>query len=452
MHQIKADNLRPLSFLGFRFLFGKPAQTQEAAALHHVRHSAFWGAVLGIGISIVPLYIVLFVSNGMIQGITDRYLETKTSHLQLSLPFNLNGETREKIQQDILGLQDVTTASFEVDGIGLAASSSGSISAQIRGMDQSVLKDEGFTKFIQVDDGAMFPERQNEAVLGRYLAKALGVNAGDTVTLITLRSSGGDEAQMLPKLSIFRVAGIVSSGYRELDANWFIVQSETALRLLNPSTAYTFIGIKTMHPYGAELNTVASEIADQMARAGLSGIPGVDVRSWRDIERSLFASFSSTKSILILIMAIAILVASINLASALTTYVMEHRTEIAILRSFGVSPQQTAAIFLVGGAATGTLGCIVGSAVGIFISFYINQILRGVQAAINFVLKLWVPALHPMTLLNPDYYLEHIPIHINWNYIIFILGAGIVVSALVSLVPAIKSSHIAPAELIRHEQ
>jgi len=89
--------------------------------------------VLGISVSIVPLYIVLFVSNGMIQGITDRYLETKTSHLQLSLPLGVSGETRKKLQQDILGLKGVVSTSFEVDGIGLAASPGGSVSAQVEG-------------------------------------------------------------------------------------------------------------------------------------------------------------------------------------------------------------------------------------------------------------------------------------------------------------------------------
>ena len=447
MPPITIDTLRPLSFLSFRFLFGKPPKAQKSNTIH-TKHSAFWGAVIGISVSIIPLYIVLFVSNGMIQGITDRYLETKTSHLQLSLPFNMDSATRTKIQQNIFKLTGVTSANFEVDGIGLAASSAGSTSAQIRGLDKSIVHDEGFQKFITVDSGEMFPTRQSEAVLGRYLARALGVNVGDTITLITLR--GANEEQMLPKLSIFRVVGVVSSGYRELDANWFIIQAQTALRLLNPSTAYSFIGIKIGQPYSSELNNIAAEIRKEMPAWGLSNESGATIQSWRDIERSLFSSFSSTKSVLILIMVIAIIIAAINLASALTTYVVEHRMEIAILRSYGVSSRQTAAIFLIGGTTTGALGCIPGRAVGILISVYITEIIHGIQAVINFVSKLLTPSSHSITLLNPDYYLEHIPISMNWNYIVLILVSGIVISALVSLIPAVKSSRIAPAELIRH--
>jgi lipoprotein-releasing system permease protein len=406
--------------------------------------------VLGISVSIVPLYIVLFASNGMIQGITDRYLETKTSHLQLGLPFALSNETRKKLQQDILGMGNVLSASFEVDGIGLAASANGSASAQVRGLDRSVLADTGFKKFIRADSGSIFPEKHNEAVLGRYLARSLDVGVGDTVTLITLREASA--GRMLPKLSIFRVAGIVSSGYRELDANWFIVQSEAALRLLNPSTAYTFLGIKTADPYGPALDSLSTKIKDQLVELGLSGIPGFSLRTWRDIERGLFASFSSTKSVLVLIMAIAIVVAAVNLGSALTTYVIEHKTEIAVLKACGVSSRQTASIFLLGGAATGALGCIAGSAIGIFISMYINQILNIIQTIIDFVARLVRPTSYPTPLLNPDYYLEHIPISINWRYSLLIVCAGIAVSLLVSLFPASKSSHIAPAELIRHGQ
>jgi ABC-type transport system, involved in lipoprotein release, permease component len=99
MHTIKAHRLQPLVFLGFRFLFGKPLRNSSAPTAHRGKHGAFWGAVLGISVSIVPLYIVLFVSNGMIQGITDRYLETKTSHLQLSLPLGVSGETRKNFNR-----------------------------------------------------------------------------------------------------------------------------------------------------------------------------------------------------------------------------------------------------------------------------------------------------------------------------------------------------------------
>ena len=41
------------------------------------------GAIWGIGISIIPLVIVLVVSDGMIQGITSRMIELGSGHIQI---------------------------------------------------------------------------------------------------------------------------------------------------------------------------------------------------------------------------------------------------------------------------------------------------------------------------------------------------------------------------------
>jgi len=448
MHQVKTPNIRPLTFVGLRLLFGRSANEQYND-LHRARHSVFWGAVLGIGISLVPLYIVLFVSNGMIQGITDRYLETKTSHLQMSLPFSFDATQRTALTQDVSRMPGIISLSFEIDGIGLAASQNGSTSAQIRGLDGSVLQDKGFNRFISVDEGQVYPNRQNEVVLGRYLARKLEVKTGDSVTLITLRSD--DSANYLPKLAVFRVAGIISSGYRELDANWFIIQSDAALRLLNSATAYAFMGIKISKPYGSDLDRIASEVFQAGQKYGLTGEQGARVRTWREIEKSLFQSFSSTRSVLVLIMVIAIIVAALNLASALTTFVIEHRAEIAIIRSFGVSRTQAALIFLLGGTATGAIGCIAGSLAGIAISIFINQIITGMQTILSLASRLLSTDRQTIQLLNPDYYLEHIPITMDWRFVALILLSGIALSAIASILPAMKSTSIAPAELIRHE-
>jgi len=449
MLEMNHPRFSSLLFLGLRFLLGKRSGSIKGRKTGETKHGTFWGAVLGVGISIIPLYIVIFISNGMIQGITDRYLETKTSHLQAVIPFSLGNETRRALSRSILELQGVLSASFEIDGLGLAASNHGSASAQIRGLEETIVQDVGFRRFMHIDDGLLFPKSQNEVVMGKYLAKALQLKVGDTVTLITQRN--GNSEMLLPKMSIFRVAGIVSTGYRELDANWFIIQRAAAERILNAETAYEFLGIKVLEPYSATLDSIASNVDEKMKQLGLSDESFSSVRKWPSIEQGLFKSFSSTKSILIFIMALAVIIAAINLSSALTTYVMEHWRDIAILRSFGASRRQTAAVFLFGGTIIGSIGCIIGSAIGVFTSIYINQILNGIQAVINFLSRQFEPGANPIRILNPDYYLEYIPISFDWRYVLIIVIASISASALVSLVPALKSASIAPAELIRHD-
>ena len=54
-------------------------------SVSNARKSLF-GAVWGIGISIVPLVIVLVVSDGMIKGISSRMIELGTGHIQIRNP------------------------------------------------------------------------------------------------------------------------------------------------------------------------------------------------------------------------------------------------------------------------------------------------------------------------------------------------------------------------------
>ena len=44
------------------------------------------GATFGIAVSLVPLVLVVEISDGLIEGITERYLELGSYHLQISLP------------------------------------------------------------------------------------------------------------------------------------------------------------------------------------------------------------------------------------------------------------------------------------------------------------------------------------------------------------------------------
>ncbi len=448
MPEVGRSHTESIAFIGFRMLFGRPPASRTSKP-DNLQHSPFRGAMLGIGISLVPLYIVLFVSNGMIQGITDRYLETSTYHIQINVPFNAPTEQTDAAIKEIVKDPSIRSAALEIDGIALAASADGSMSAQIRGLDRRIAEDPGFKRFMTVDSGTMTPVKSNDAVIGRYLARALHLKAGDTFTLLTLQSDANQT--MLPKTRIFRVAGIVSTGYRELDERWCIVDIESARRMLNPTTAYAFIGIKTMNPYGRDFGSMMDRAGQAASLHGFSPEVGSVPRAWYQLERSLFKSFASTRSILILIMALAIIIAVINLASALTTFVTEHRTEIAILRSFGASTTQTAQIFLLGGAVTGAVGCIAGSVAGIAISMYINEIIRGLEIVIQAAAALFGNSVNHIRLLNPDYYLERIPIAIDWPAVAIINAAGLLLSALASLIPASKSAEIAPAELIRRE-
>ena len=57
------------------------------------------GAAAGIAVSLIPIIVTLIVADGMIRGITDRYIEVGTGHLQVFDTSNNEDETIEKIKE-----------------------------------------------------------------------------------------------------------------------------------------------------------------------------------------------------------------------------------------------------------------------------------------------------------------------------------------------------------------
>ncbi|MFA5853210.1 MAG: FtsX-like permease family protein, partial [Spirochaetales bacterium] len=176
-------------------------------------------------------------------------------------------------------------------------------------------------------------------------------------------------------------------------------------------------------------------------------------RTWPEIERSLYKSFGTTKSMLLFIMGIALIIAAVNLGSALSTFVAEHSMEIAVLRSVGATDAALKLIFVGAGLITGSIGTFLGLSLGLFISWNVNYLITGIEwlvtifnTAIAFAGG--YPSV-PLKLLDPAYYLEKIPISIDFAQIALIAALSIALSAAASLIPALKASRISVQELIR---
>jgi lipoprotein-releasing system permease protein len=62
-------------------MFAKSLIFPKAEKKSSARRS-LWGALLCIGLSIVPLVVVLSITNGMIQGMTDRIIGLSSNNIQ----------------------------------------------------------------------------------------------------------------------------------------------------------------------------------------------------------------------------------------------------------------------------------------------------------------------------------------------------------------------------------
>jgi lipoprotein-releasing system permease protein len=387
-------------------------------------------------LSLVPIIVTLIVADGMIRGITDRYLELGTGHLE-AFDFSGGGEFPAGVKDRILAGGGVRGAWRERQGLGIILGTEGRVGATIRAVESSFWEDPGSARFLELIAGSVKLESDRELLLGRGLAETLGAQPGTKVRLMTVRA--GEEGKNLPRVSIFTVKGIISSGYRDLDALWCVMDYRAGLELLSPELYRSFLVIKIGEPY-----TRAEAAARE---AELHAGPGYGIFTWKEAQPSLYRSFESTRQMLLFIMALLVLVAAVNVSSATSMLVIERQRDIAVLKTSGAGPESVRNIFLWGSLLTGLAGAVPGIALGLGIGCLINPIIRGLERILGFLSSPWGAG--EVRILDPEYYLQAIPVIIDWKTIFLIGLFTLLCSCLASALPARRAGKLKPLDILR---
>jgi len=408
------------------------------------------GAVLGIALSLVPFVVVLVVADGMIEGITSRYLETWSYHLQASLPFAApKGAVLEKAAARLRELPGVKGAWPELRGAAVAFKEGSSAPALLRGVDPGFLAEEGVRRYLSLEAGSLeLGERQ--VLIGKELADTLGVAPGDSLSLLTAERR---EGELRPRASFFRISGIVSAGYRDLDELWIFMGRSNVERLIAPASRQALVGIKVENPYG-ELAGLASTIAAELDKTEGGGEMTWTARSWKELERSLFASFTTTRFLLLVIMALSIAVAAVNVSSALIMLVIERSRDIAILKSAGASKGFVALVFIIAGGGTGLAGTLIGLGLGTLLALRVNELIALIEGLASALASTYAfltggGSPSPLRLLDPAYYLERIPVRIDTGELALVAGLTLGLCLLSSILPALRAARLPPLEIFR---
>jgi lipoprotein-releasing system permease protein len=411
-------------FIALRYLWGRAREGGR-----YLR-----GAAVGIAVSLVPIMVTLIVADGMIRGITDRYLELGTGHLQV---YNFSGGAElTELFPRIAGAPGVRGVWPERQGLGVLAGKGGKAGATIRAVESSFWDDEGSRRFLKTIAGASKPG-PGELLLGEELARLLGAEPGDTLRIMTIRLSEG--GLMLPRLSPFTVAGIVSSGYRELDSLWCIMDWEAGERILQANFSSPRLVVKIDDPYRRS-GAAETELYRLLG-------PDYGIYTWKELQSAQYGSYESTRQLLLFIMALIVLVAAVNVSSATSMLAIERQRDIAVLKAAGASPAGTSRVFLWGAFLTGLCGAAAGIGAGLLIGVFINPLIAGLEGLLSFVSGLFHG--RPVKILDPGYYLETIPIIINWRAVFFIGVFTVVSSVISSWIPARRAGKTRPMDILR---
>jgi len=267
-------------------------------------------------------------------------------------------------------------------------------------------------------------------IIGRELAKNLGISLFDTVEILSPMGISTPMG-MVPRIKTFLVVGIFDSGFFEYDATLAFTSLKDSQSLMNMDNKVTGIEIKVDDIYQAR--TIAQRIVEKL------GFP-FWARDWMQMNKNLFAALKLEKRVMFIILALIVLVAAFNIICTLIMVVMEKNKDIAILKSMGATSRGIMKIFVLQGLIIGAVGTFLGAITGLLIATNLNQI------------SLYVEKLLGIKILPSDvYYLSSLPSQVNyWDLVVIVIGS-LLISFLATLYPSRSASKLDPAEALRYE-
>ncbi len=423
-------------------LFSKRLIFPRAYKKSSARRSVL-GSIVCIAISVVPLVAVTTVSEGMFSGMTERIVGLGSNHIQavLNRRSDIVGSyaSFKSFSETFTEKKGVVQAFPEIESDALASSRTYRSGAKIRAVEPSIFSEsEAFRKLLKVTDGSLdsFYGSKKNCVVGEKIASTLGVKPGDFMRLVTAN-----------RVASYRISAVVSSGYQELDALWVFIPLETAYGFLSHDASLHSVMLT------AE-NTSMTEIIRLQRALEDSYMGSIRAYRWDEVNAAQFENFSSTRILLVFIMLMIVLVASVNISSALVMLVMERRREIAILKSCGATSSGISLSFLLAGGFCGLSGTLMGLPAGLLCSVNVNSIIGSMEKFLNLAARFFAllsgeSSAARINLMDPAYYLQDIPVVVPFGKLFLIALSVVFLSLAVSVIPSIKAGRERPVETFR---
>ena len=266
-----------------------------------------------------------------------------------------------------------------------------------------------------------YTQKRNEDVLiSKYLANRLHFKVGDNFQMIFAKN----DPQKLPNIITYNIVGIYNSGFQELDAQYLIGDIRHLQRINRWDKDQVghfevFINdYSTLDKKGAEIHQNISSLLDS--------------QTITDKYYSIFEWIKIFDKNIYGIIGIMILVAGINMITALLVLILERTKMIGVLKTLGSSNWSIRKLFLYNASYLILLGLLWGNILGLGLLFAQKYF-----------------KLFP---LDPSvYYVAEAPVYISLGYILALNIGTLILCLLMLLVPSYIITKISPVKAIRFD-
>ena len=396
-------------------------------------------SVIGVTLGVAVLIIVLAVMTGFTDLMKSKLLATQAH-------FHIRGS------RGTVGDPAPLIATAEKAGLKAAGVVQTPVLAQISGkLDTRVVaigaKAESLKSFMELEKylkKGNLTLKSGEVIISSDMARRWSVDIGSRILLhapnkltsmVKLKDDGGVELDPNRPVYLpgeFTVCGIYSFGKYDFDR---------AVLFLNDEDAADLAGL----PWGF-VSMIYGWVPDPFdmdhhMRQLRAGVPAYfNVSSWQEENRQLLGVLQVEKRMMFFLLIFIVLVAAFSIANTLITAVYQKTHEIGILKALGASDGTVLQIFVFQGMLVGIVGAICGTAAGVLVIRFRNDLLR--------LATRWTGQdLFP----KEFYYFNELPAHIIAGDVILIAAMAVVLCTLGAVIPAIRAAKLDPAGALRYE-
>jgi lipoprotein-releasing system permease protein len=388
-----------------------------------------WVSLVGVALGVAALITVLSVMNGLESELRTRLLSL-TAHASLNAGGAPIADWSARIGQ-LRGSPGLIGAAPFLDTDAMLSRPPLMSGAIVRGIDPA-LDDQVSSIADAMREGKLsdLTPGSNRIILGRMLAYQLQLGIGDSVTVMIPGNSAAGGGAIVPRLRDFTVAGVFEVGLQEHDS---------VLGLINLQDAEALRGLDG--PTGIRLKFDDVLKAPQLARGAAARLaPGLGVRDWTQDNEAYFRAIRIEKTMMGLILMLIVAVAVFNIVATLVMVVNDKRTDIAILRTLGLSPRGVIAVFITQGVLIGWIGAAAGVALGLALACNVDVIVPFLEQAFGF------------HFMDPDvYYISGLPSEVHPGDVVRIGAAALILTFAATVYPALQAARTQPAEALRYE-
>ena len=283
-----------------------------------------------------------------------------------------------------------------------------------------------FEEFAGAETWAAWKQDSQSVLVSRKIASQLQLQVNNTVVVML---PSVNKEQQEPSVFSVRVAGFYETG-TEVDNHLVLAQ----LPLLQQR--FSMAGVSAIR-FTVTDWLEAREVAEELV---MLLPPGFNLRTWLSTHGNLYQAIQLSRQMVVLMLVLIVVVAAFNVVCSLVLVVTDKRGDIAILRAMGVPNTQVMRIFVIHGLLIGATGTLLGAVLGCGLALGMPAIADGLQQLLG------------IQFLSTDVYpVNYLPSDLRVSDVVAVVSAALVLSALASIYPAWRATHVQPADVLRYE-